>query len=212
MSTPLASGTQPSGPSRPQSTSVSTESTRRRLSTQQAETVAKLTDAAVDVLRTDGFDGLTVRSVAKLAGVAPATAYTYFSSKSHLVAEVFWRRLAEGVGEPDMAKPPVDRVVELLRSVALIVTGDGDLGGAVTVALLGTDPDVEHLRLRIGGFIRRALATALEVDPEDPGPIVEALEMLYAGGLVHAGMGHMSYEDTAERLTRAALLIMRANG
>ncbi|MFT3900909.1 MAG: TetR/AcrR family transcriptional regulator [Gordonia sp. (in: high G+C Gram-positive bacteria)] len=202
MSTPMAPGAQATA------TSVSQESTRRRLSAQQAETVAKLTDAAVEVLRADGFDGLTVRSVAKLAGVAPATAYTYFSSKSHLVAEVFWRRLAEGVPESDKSKPPTERVVELLRSVALIVTGDGDLGGAVTVALLGTDPDVEHLRMRIGGFIRRRLADALEVDPENPGQVVEALEMLYAGGLVHAGMGHMSYEDTAERLTEAALLIM----
>ena len=209
MSTPLAPGRQASGSSR--SPSVSQESTRRRLSSQQAETVAKLTDAAVEVLRSEGFDGLTVRSVAKLAGVAPATAYTYFSSKSHLVAEVFWRRLAEGVPEPDPALPPAERIVALLRSVALIVTGDGDLGGAVTVALLGADPDVEHLRVRIGGFMRRQLSAALDVDPENPGPIVEALEMLYAGGLVQAGMGHMSYEDTAERLTETALLIMRAD-
>ena len=36
---------------------------------------------------------LTVRNVARRAGVAPATAYTYFASKDHLVAEVFWRRL-----------------------------------------------------------------------------------------------------------------------
>ena len=165
----------------------------------------------IEVLRIEGFDGLTVRAVAKRAGVAPATAYTYFSSKSHLVAEVFWRRLAQGVAEPDPALAPADRVVALLRSVALIVTGDGDLGGAVTVALLGADPEVEHLRVRIGGFMRRQLAAALDVDPENPGPIVEALEMLYAGGLVQAGMGHMSYEDTAERLTETALLIMRAD-
>ena len=32
--------------------------------------------------------------VAAEAGVGAATAYTYFSSKEHLVAEVFWRRLA----------------------------------------------------------------------------------------------------------------------
>lgn len=196
--------------STPAGTSVSQESTRRRLTAQQADTVAKLTDAAVVVLRTDGFDGLTVRSVAKLAGVAPATAYTYFSSKSHLVAEVFWRRLADGVAEPDMSLPPTERVVELLRSIALVVTGDGDIGGAVTVALLGSDPDVEHLRIRIGGFIRRRLSAALGVDWENPGAAVEALEMLYAGGLVHAGMGHMSYEDTADRLTESALLIMSA--
>ncbi|RPA57153.1 TetR/AcrR family transcriptional regulator [Gordonia oryzae] len=190
------------------SSPVSQESTRRRLSAQQAETVARLTDAAVDVLNDEGFDGLTVRVVAKRAGVAPATAYTYFSSKSHLVAEVFWRRLAEGVPDPDPALDPADRVAAVLRDVSLVVAGEGQLGGAVTVALLGTDPDVEHLRLRIGGFIRQRLARALEVDPENPGPVVDALEMLYAGGLVHAGMGHLSYEQTSERLVAAAHLLM----
>ncbi|WHU48246.1 helix-turn-helix domain-containing protein [Gordonia sp. L191] len=190
------------------SSPVSQESTRRRLSAQQAETVARLTDAAVDVLNDEGFDGLTVRVVAKRAGVAPATAYTYFSSKSHLVAEVFWRRLADGVPDPDPALDPADRVAAVLRDVSLVVAGEGQLGGAVTVALLGTDPDVEHLRLRIGGFIRQRLAQALEVDPESPGPVVDALEMLYAGGLVHAGMGHLSYEQTSERLVAAAHLLM----
>mgnify|MGYP001758279302 FL=1 len=192
------------------SSPVSQESTRRRLSAQQAETVAKLTDAAVEVLNAEGFDGLPVRAVAKRAGVAPATAYTYFSSKSHLVAEVFWRRLAEGIPEVDMALSPEDRVAEILRNVSLVVAGEGQLGGAVTVALLGTDPDVEHLRLRIGGFIRTRLAQALEVDVERPGPVVDALEMLYAGGLVHAGMGHLSYEQTSERLVAAARLILSA--
>ncbi|MBY4572505.1 TetR/AcrR family transcriptional regulator [Gordonia paraffinivorans] len=190
------------------SSPVSQESTRRRLTRQQAETVARLTDAAVEVLNAEGFEGLTVRSVAKLAGVAPATAYTYFSSKSHLVAEVFWRRLSAGVSQPDPTASKAERVAQVLREVALVVAGEGQLGGAVTVALLGTDPDVEHLRIRIGVFIRRRLAEALEDDPENPSPLLDALEMIYAGGLVHAGMGHMTYEETSERLVAAAHLLM----
>lgn len=190
------------------SSTIAQESTRRRLTAQQAETVARLTDAAVEVLNSDGFEGLTVRTVAKKAGVAPATAYTYFSSKSHLVAEVFWRRLADGVPAPDPELAPADRVAQVLRGVSMVVAGHGQLGGAVTVALLGTDPDVEHLRLRVGGFIRQRLSQALEVDPADPGPVVDALEMLYAGGLVHAGMGHLTYEQTSERLVAAARLLL----
>ena len=73
---------------------LSTEPTRRRLTERQAHTVERLTVAAVDEVRVVGYDGLTVRNVARRAGVAPATAYTYFASKDHLVAEVFWRRLA----------------------------------------------------------------------------------------------------------------------
>lgn len=190
------------------SSPIAQESTRRRLSAQQAETVVRLTDAAVEVLNEDGFEGLTVRAVAKRAGVAPATAYTYFSSKSHLVSEVFWRRLADGVPEPDSTQSPAERVGEILRAVSLVVAGQGQLGGAVTVALLGSDPDVEHLRLRIGGFIRGRLAAALEVDAADPGPVVEAIEMLYAGALVQAGMGHLTYEQTADKLIAAAHLLL----
>ena len=47
-----------------------------------------------------GYAGLTVRNVARRAGVAPATAYNYFSSKDHLLAEVLWRRM--------QALPPVE--------------------------------------------------------------------------------------------------------
>jgi cytochrome P450 len=62
--------------SRHMSGNVMTESTRRRLTDRQADTVRRLTDAAVEEARETGFDGLTVRGVARRAGVAPATAYT----------------------------------------------------------------------------------------------------------------------------------------
>uniref|UniRef100_UPI0024589EB2 TetR family transcriptional regulator n=1 Tax=Nocardia asiatica TaxID=209252 RepID=UPI0024589EB2 len=73
--------------------SVILEATRRRLSGKQADTVDKLTRSAVEVLAREGFAGMTIRMVAAAAGVGTATAYTYFSSKEHLVAEIFWRRL-----------------------------------------------------------------------------------------------------------------------
>ena len=190
------------------STPLETESTRRRLTPQQAEKIAKMTDAAVEIVLAEGFDKLSVRDVANKAGVAPATAYTYFSSKGHLVAEVFWRRLAVGVPEPDPALPAFDRVAQVLRGVSMVVAGEGQLGGAVTVALLSDDPESQHLRLRIGGFIHDRLAAAVGDDVDDPQGLVDALQMLYAGGLVTAGMGHLSYEATSERLVAAAARLM----
>ncbi|ALG85763.1 TetR/AcrR family transcriptional regulator [Gordonia phthalatica] len=195
MSTPAVSG-------------VAQESTRRRLSPQQAEKIATMVDVAVEILAAGGYDALTIRDVAKRSGIAPATAYTYFSSKSHLVAEVFWRRLAAGVPEPDPALPPFDRVAQVLRGVSMVVAGEGQLGGAVTVALLGNDPDSEHLRWRIGGFIHDRLTAAVGHDRPDAERVVDALQMLYAGGLVTAGMGHLTYEATSERLVAAAQLLM----
>lgn len=158
------------------------------------------------MLRAEGFAGLTVRSVAGLAGVAPATAYTYFSSKEHLVAEVFWRRLAASPEEADAGLDRTGRVVAVLRHIALLVADEPELAGAVTSALLGRDPDVEHLRTRIGIEIRQRLADALGSNP-DP-DVLEALELLYAGGLVRAGMGYGSYTEFADRLETSAKLIL----
>src|SRR5690625_2191974 len=143
------------------SSPVARESTRRRLSAKQAATVERLGRAALEVLGREGFAGLTIRMVAAEAGVGAATAYTYFSSKEHLVAEVFWRRLASTPGPAGDSPDPVTRVAAVLRHIALLVVDEPHLAGAVTSALLGTDPDVEHLRLRIGQEIRDRLVTAL---------------------------------------------------
>jgi AcrR family transcriptional regulator len=182
------------------------ESTRRRLTAKQADTVDRLGRAALDLLRTDGFAGLTVRRVAAAAGVGAATAYTYFSSKEHLVAEVFWRRLAAAPPVEHRTEDRATRVVEVLRDIALLVADEPEFAGAVTNALLGRDPDVEVLRLRIGQEIRDRLAAALGPDTDDD--VLDSLEMLYAGALVRSGMGYASYPEIAERLEKAARLIL----
>jgi AcrR family transcriptional regulator len=185
---------------------VNLESTRRRLTERQADTVQRLTQAAVEVLGEEGFAGLTVRIVAARAGVAPATAYTYFSSKEHLVAEVFWRRLAAAPGDGSDESGRVDRVVAVLRGVALLMADEPELAAAVTSALLGRDPDVEHLRARIGLDIRERLSAALGDEPDLDE--LEALELLYAGALVRAGMGYGTYEKLADRLETSARLLL----
>ena len=182
------------------------ESTRRRLTAKQADTVDRLGRAAVDLLHRDGFASLTVRRVAAEAGVGAATAYTYFSSKEHLVAEVFWRRLA---GSPPACHDSEDRagrVIEVLKHISLLVADEPEFAGAVTSALLGREPDVEVLRQRIGGDIRERLAAALGPDTDED--VIDSLEMLYSGALVRAGMGYASYAQIAERLEKSARLIL----
>ncbi|MCA2207986.1 TetR family transcriptional regulator [Nocardia rosealba] len=183
------------------------EATRRRLTEKQADTVDRLTRAAVDVITEQGYSGLTVRQVAAAAGVGTATAYTYFSSKEHLVAEVFWRRLLQTPQlDHDDDKSAAERVVETLRQVSLMVGGENELAGAVTSALLGQDPDVSHLRVRIGLEIRQRIARALGPD-HDP-DVLEAFELLYAGALVRAGMGYGTYDEMADRIEKSVYLIL----
>jgi AcrR family transcriptional regulator len=143
--------------------------------------------------------------VAAEAGVGAATAYTYFSSKEHLVAEVFWRRLAATPVPTTDSLDPTVRVIAVLRHIALLVADEPELAGAVTNALLGKDPEVRHLRLRIGREIHQRLVAALGPDCPD---VVESLELLYAGALVHAGMGDDSYTQIADRLEASARLLL----
>lgn len=184
------------------STEVRFESTRRRLNDNQAATVDRIVAAVVEELREKGVGRTSVRSTASRAGVAPATAYTYFSSKGHLVVEVFWRRLNElGPIGTDLTTPG-DRVVAVLRGVAMLVADEPELASAVTAALLGEDPEVEQLRLRIGLEIRKRVEAALG-DAADEQTVV-ALELIYSGALLRAGMGYSSYEDMADTIESAA--------
>jgi AcrR family transcriptional regulator len=183
------------------------EATRRHLTARQAEVVRQLVEATEEEAHQVGYAGLTVRSVARRAGVAPATAYTYFGSKDHLLAEVLWRRM--------QALPPVDesttrsmhdRLVDAVQAMVLFTTESPGLVDACTVALLSTSPDVKHLRDRIGAQIHRRLSAALGhgVDPR----VVGVLETTFAGALLTAGMGHMSSMDIPEFVAGAADLMV----
>ncbi|WP_405494131.1 TetR/AcrR family transcriptional regulator [Nocardia sp. NBC_00511] len=188
--------------------STGIEATRRRLTEKQADTVDRLTAAAVEVLSREGFSGTTIRLVAAAAGVGTATAYTYFSSKEHLITEVFWRRLtATPPPEPGDADA-TGRVVAVLRQVSMLVADEPALAHAVSSALLGDDPDVQHLRLRIGREIRRRLAAAMNAkDPEG----LAMFELLYAGALLQGGMGLLSYEQVADLLEACVRRLLAAD-
>lgn len=185
---------------------LSTEATRRQLNRRQAETVEKLAQAALEELREVGYDALTVRSVAGRARVAPATAYNYFSSKNHLVAEVFWRRLAARPRPEGTVGDPADRVIAVLEDLVRFLGEEPELAAAANPALLGPDPDVQHLRLRFGLEVQQRLADALgtEADPQ----VLNTLLMLWAGGLLEGGMGYLSYEQVGEQMSVAVRQIM----
>lgn len=188
---------------------ISTEPTRRRLTHRQAETVAKLTAAAMEEVRDTGYAGLTVRNVAARAGVGTATAYMYFSSKEHLLAEVYWRTLQGLPPVPADDRSPAERVTGVLREIALVGAAQPDLAAAATVSLLDNSPDVHHLRARVGLTIRERLVAALGPG-HDPAALI-ALEYAYSGAMLHAGMGFATYEEVADRLADTARLIMKGS-
>jgi len=187
------------------SDTLATEPTRRQLTARQADTVRRLTEAGAQEIRQVGYQNLSIRDVARRAGVAAATAYTYFVSKDHLLSEIFWRRLNAlppvAAGEP----LPKARVTAVLRELALLVSEEPELAAGCTAALFGSEPDVRQLRLNIGVEIHRRIETAA-----GPGhPAVGLLELAYFGAMVQAGLGYNTYGHMADRLAEAVDLIMR---
>ncbi len=187
---------------------VAEEATRRRLTPRQAEVVQQLVDAAIIEVEEEGSAGLSIRNVARRAGVAPATAYTYFSSKEHLLAEVLWRRihsLPPVRPSADRSTPPWARLAETVRELGQSTTESPALVAACTPALLSQSPDVKHLRDRIGAEIHRRLAAAMGKDT-DP-VVVQVLETTYFGALLAAGMGHMAFTEVPDFVATAARLL-----
>ena len=199
---------------------LAAEASRRRLTLRQVAVVEQLVEAAAAEARHRGYEGLTVRNVARRAGVAPATAYTYFASKDHLLAEVLWRRLqalpvpespdgphATGAAGPVGAAGPTERVVAELRVLGLFMADDPTLAAACTTALLGSGPEVRALRVLFGTALHQRLSNALGDHADEA--VLRSLDLAYSGAMLWAGMGHIRFEDVPDALADAARLVLR---
>ena len=181
---------------------------RRRLSERQAEVMERLVAAAAEEAEERPYGEITVRTIAKRAGVAPATAYTYFSGKDHLLAEVLWRRLQSSPHLVDINLPLGDRVAATVRTMGF-GTMETPAVAVCTTALLSDGPDVKRVRTRIGVEIGRRLAAAL--GPEADPSVLNVLLVTYTGAILSAGMGHLSF-DAVPALMAEAVALMSGGG
>ncbi|GEP40299.1 TetR family transcriptional regulator [Nocardioides psychrotolerans] len=184
---------------------------RREPNARQTETAERLLAAGAEELREVGVEALTIRTVALRAGVSAATAYTYLSSKNHLFAELFLRHLtAEAAADTAYdATDATSRVQQVTRRMTTSLATEPALAAGATQALLGTDPDVERLRLRIGAeFVERfKVALGEKADPV----VLETLTLAFSGALLQAGMGLMTYTEMGERLDAVVAVILKGN-
>jgi AcrR family transcriptional regulator len=183
------------------------EETRRRLTPRQAANITRVIQAAGMEARVHGYEGMSVRSAAKRAGVAPATAYTYFASKDHLLAEVMWRKM-EAL-EP-LDHDPDDGALERVRSelevLGLFMSDDPKLARACTAALLGSGPEVRAVRLRFGQEVHSRLARAIGESADEK--LLRGLDLLYTGAMLWSGMGHLPFEAVPGVLAEVAGLLL----
>jgi len=188
--------------------STPTLAPRRGLSERQAETVLKLIEAAAIDAKALGFEATTMRTVASRAGVSSATVYSYFSSREHLFAELFRRRLDELEVEQllDEARTPADAVAALLAQITEVVIDDPAILTACTCSLLSSDPEVFRVRMEIGTQLAEAIGLALK-DRATP-EIVEAVLSSAFGLLVVAGMGHLEFAQLSKRARTVTSLLL----
>ena len=182
---------------------------RRELNARRAGTVEKLLAAAVEELGAVGVEGLTIRSVAQRAGVSAATAYTYFSSKNHLFAELFLRHVVDQDRPHPVGDDAVARVQSVIRDIASRLAAAPEVAAGATMALLSNDLDVQRLRLRIGAEFYATFQEAIGGAPDTV--LVDALVLAFSGALLQAGMGLMTYTEMGERLAAAVAVILRGN-
>jgi AcrR family transcriptional regulator len=174
----------------------------------QEDTYHRVLDAAVELLRESSYPALTMREVAARAGVSPATAYNYFSSKNALIAEVYLRRVRSVPLFVDVNQSTHRRVTQELHELAMLVAHEPEVAAATTTALMGHEEELRPLREKIGKEVRRRISAAL--GPGVPPLVLAAVEFVFYGALVRAGTGTLTYETVAESLDGVIGLILRA--
>ena len=127
-------------------TSAGQEADDQPRNRRQEETFQKVLAAGREMLRESSYADLTVRAVAARAKVAPATAYTYFSSKNHLIAEVYLDLVKQAPFFTDVNDTQLSRVQQTLRSLALVIADEPEVAVACTTAVLSNDSGVRPVR------------------------------------------------------------------
>jgi len=177
--------------------------TRQWLSERQSATVDLLVEAGLALLSEQGYNRLSLRDIATRAGVTHTTAYSYFSSKDHLIAEAQWRLLRDApVPTPDPKAPMADRIVAALRSASVAVAGDPAVAHGILAALVSTDPDIARVRDAIGVELSKRIADALgpDVDPR----VADGVMLMYSGAMLQAGLDYFAFEEVVDRIAAVA--------
>ncbi len=178
----------------------------RRSDRRPGQTIRKVLDAGLQELRESSYANLTMRAVATRAGVSPASAYTYFPSKSALVAAVYLRFLRALPLHTDVNDTTRARVSATLRDMAVVVADEPELTAACGAALMADDPAVTPIRDQIGEEVSRRIGAAL--GPGWPRSVKSTLQMTFAGALMTARF--VSFPEIAGQLDAAVDLILGA--
>ncbi|MFD8566843.1 TetR family transcriptional regulator [Streptomyces sp. NPDC057694] len=177
----------------------------------------RILHVAADLGARHGLDGVQMQDVAKDAGVALATLYRYFPSKTHLFTAVMGAQV-DRMHDPSARverADPVDAVAEtLLRSTHSLLRTPL-LASAIMQSNYAAHIATVSESARIEGRVREVVLELLDLDAptEQDEQLVRLLLKCWHGVIVATLNGHTSHtEAEAEiRLACRVLLSVRSN-
>ncbi|MCB9795624.1 MAG: TetR/AcrR family transcriptional regulator [Alphaproteobacteria bacterium] len=148
----------------------------------RAETLAALKAAAWDLFREHGFEGTTVRALAKRAGVATGTVFNYAEDKHDLLLQIFEDRI-----RPTQARafetlpeaPLVDQLCHVFGHFYALYTEEPELGRVVVQQALFLSGAALRRREALDGAFFAQLVGLL-AQAQARGEVAEDLELLLA--------------------------------
>jgi AcrR family transcriptional regulator len=162
------------------------------------EIARRVLDATVELLREVPYPSITMRSIAKRAGVSHGEVRAHFRSKDAIVAEIYLDRLRAAPLIVDVEGSPQARIAAQFSQLVMLLADEPGLAAACSSALICDEPSVRVSRQRIYGELQQRVRTSLRSGawPE----VAETLEFGLIGALVHASCGADTFRRTAEGL------------
>jgi AcrR family transcriptional regulator len=166
----------------------------------------RVLDATVDLLREVPYSNITMRSIAKRAGVSHGEICAYFRSKDAIVAEIYLERLRAAPLVVDPAECAQARVAAQFSQLVMLLADEPGLAAACSSALVCDEPSVRVSRQRIHGELQRRVRTALRSGawPE----VAETLEFGLLGALVQASCGSGTFSENADDLVSVVAVVL----
>lgn len=141
----------------------------QRRKEQSRRTEAAILNAALTLMREDGFEAVTVRDICKKAGITTGAFYHHFQSKEELFDKGFapLDLYMQTVLEERSVDDPAERLKTILYNYALFMENCGELAAQYYQRRLG-DPNVASMDS--SRYIQRALVECFRQAKEQCSP------------------------------------------
>jgi AcrR family transcriptional regulator len=189
-----------------------------RLSTGQRQRRQRIIDAALGLAAEGGYDAVQMREVAARADVALGTLYRYFSSKEHLLVAAMAeqvsglrRRVAE---RPPAGDDAATRVMDVLSRATRALQRQANVTSAMLKSLITSNTDVAEMMEPIGADMTAIVVGAMNhAEPSEHDlAVAEVIQHVWMASLLWWVAGLGTARNVEERVTRAAILLLRPNG